>query len=324
MNKNKSLINSKRLSFKIMVQTKLVMVFFLFGVLFIAACTTSNTTSGVVGVYVNCNGDETQMVTAIFADFAPVSSEVNPYQAGDDIDTEVVLINKNTEDISSGKAKVRLTGDAAISTIFSGAQQKSAETLYAIDPDTCLEETTEVDVGPIVYEGEITTKVSKEFTGLYCYEAPVVVKAYLYFTADANEIGTNLPSGSNPPSGVQVIKIEQNPVDIDTGESTGQMRFKIYLENVGTGSIVSSLDDCFEYRDASYREEFKISVNGAYTIECPSDVKLSRGDKTDVISCLVTNIDSTNLGSQASEITITLDDLVYEDTIPSTTVWLEP
>lgn len=307
-----------------MVRTKEVFTLLLFTFIFLSACTTQQTSSGVTGAYANCNGDDTQMVTAAFADFAPVSSEANPYQAGDDIDVEVVLTNKYTGDIDSGNAKVRLTGDAAIDTIFSGAQEKSAETLFSIDADTCLEETTEVDVGPIVYQGDITTTVNKEITGLYCYEEPVVVKGYLYYTSDAEEIGTNLPSGSNPPSSVQVTQIEQNPVDIDEGEATGQMRFKIYLENVGTGTIVPSLDDCFEYRDAGYREEFSISVDSAYDIDCPDDTKLSRGDKTDVVTCLVTGIDSTNLGAQASELTITLSGFAYEDTIPSTTIWLEP
>ncbi|MSR85896.1 hypothetical protein EXS74_00705, partial [Candidatus Woesearchaeota archaeon] len=253
-----------------MVQTKGVVIFFLLGLIFLSACTTSTNTGSVVGAYATCNGDDTQMVTAAFADFAPVSSEESPYQPGDDIDTEVVLINKYTKDIDSGNVKIRLTGDAAIDTTFSGAHEESAEILYAIDPETCLEETTETDVGPIVYNGDITTKISKELTGLYCYEEPVVVKAYLYYTADSTEVGENLPAGSNPPSSVQVTQIDQNPVDIDSGEDTGEMRFKIYLGNVGTGAIVPSLDDCFEYRDTGYREEFKLKVTqSAYSIECP-------------------------------------------------------
>lgn len=307
-----------------MIRTKGVLVFFLLGIVFLSACTTSNKSSSVTGAYVTCNGDATQMVTAAFADFAPVSSETSPYQPGDGIDVDVELVNKDTADIPAGNVKARLTGDAAISTIFSGGQQKSADTLYAIDPDTCLEQNTEVSLGPIVYQGDITTKISKELTGLYCYEAPVIVKGYLYFTSKSDEIGETLPAGSNPPSSVQVTQIEQNPVDINSGETAGTMRFKIYLKNVGTGTIVPSLDDCFQYRDASYREEFKLSVTGAYDISCPTDVKLSRGDKTDVITCTVTGIDSTNLGSQASEITITLDNFAYEDTIPSTTIWLSP
>jgi hypothetical protein len=102
------------------------------------------------------------------------------------------------------------------------------------------------------------------------------------------------------------------------------MRFKIYLANLGTGTIIPSLGDCFEYRDVGYREEFDLSVTGAYSIDCPEKVTLTRGEKTDVVTCLVTGIDSTNLGEQASEITITLSGFAYEDSIPSTTIWLEP
>lgn len=306
---------------------KSVIFLFLLGIALLSACTTQKTTSGVTGAYANCYGDETQMVTAAFADFAPVSSEANPYQAGDDIDVEVFLTNKYSGDIDAGKARVRLTGDAGPGeTIFSGSREESSEVLYGIDSETCLEEITEVDVGPLVYGGEITTKISKELTGLYCYEEPVIVKAYLYFTTYAEDIGTTLPTGSNPPSSLQVTQIEQYPVDIDQGEATGQMRFKMYLENVGAGTIIPSLDDCFVGRDTGYREEFTISAegSGSYTIDCPSDTKLSRGDKTDVVTCLITGIDSKNLGSQPREITITLSGFAYEDTIPSTTIWLEP
>ncbi len=307
-----------------MITKKSVLILLALSLFVLSSCTTTTTTSGPTGEYASCNGDDLQMITAAFADFAPVSSETNPYQPGEEIDIEVILTNKYTREIVEGNAKVRLTGDTAISSIFSGAQQVTADTLYAIDSQTCLEETTEVEVGPIVYNGEISSKIAKEVTGLYCYQEPVVVKAFLYYTAQEEEIGDNLPAGANPPSGVQVTQIDQNPVDVDLGESTGEMRFKIYLANLGTGTILESLDDCFEYRDIGYREEFDLSVTGAYTIDCPDEIQLSRGEKTDVVTCLVTGIDSTNLGSQASEITITLSDFAYEDTIPSTTIWLEP
>src|SRR3990167_4557263 len=115
-----------------MVRTKEVIITFVLTLIFLSACTTQQTTSGVTGAYANCNGDDTQMVSAAFADFAPVSSETNPYQAGDDIDVEVVLTNKFSDDIDTGKARVRLTGDAAITSIFSGAQEKNAEKLFGI------------------------------------------------------------------------------------------------------------------------------------------------------------------------------------------------
>lgn len=307
-----------------MKSKKSVLILLVLSLFVLSSCTQTNIKDGPAGEYANCNGDGPQMVTAAFADFAPVSSETNAYQPGEDIDIEIILTNKYTRDIAEGNAKVRLTGDAAISSIFSGAQEVSADTLYAIDTETCIEETTEVSIGPIIYNGEITSKISKEITGLYCYQEPIVVKAFLYYTTQEEEIGNNLPAGANPPSSVQVTQIDQNPVDVDPGETTGQMRFKIYLANLGTGTILSSLADCFEYRDIGYREEFTLSVTGAYNIDCPDSVSLTRGEKTDVVTCLVTGIDSTNLGSQASEITITLSGFAYEDTIPSTTIWLEP
>lgn len=306
-----------------MIRKKGVKVFFILGLIFLFACTPAARTSGVEGAYANCYGDETQMVIAEFAAFAPVSSETAPYHPGEDIDIEVSLVNQNTQDIDAGDVKVRLFGEA-LTSIFSGAQVKSADALYAIDPETCITETSEVEIGPLKYEGDTTTKITKEITGQYCYEAPVVVKAFLYFTDNSAEIGDNLPSGSNPPSSVQITKIEQNPVDVDRESNTAQMRFKLYLENVGTGTIVENLDSCFEYRDASYQEEFSLSIDGAYTIECPDTVKLSRAEKLDVVTCKVTGIDVSNLGTQPSEVTITLSNFAYEDEIPSTTIWLEP
>ena len=90
-------------------------------------------------------------------------------------------------------------------------------------------------------------------------------------------------------------------------------------------TIVESLDDCFGYRDTGFDEELHISVTGAYdTIECPETVKLSRDERTDVVTCKITGIDVTNLGAAPSEITITMDEFAYEDEIPSTTIWLEP
>ena len=308
-----------------MVSKKMVMVFLLIGVLFIYGCEGGQTVSSLQGAYANCFGDNTQMISAAFESFAPVSSEENPYEPGEEIDITVVFESFYTEDIEENNVKARLTGDAALENIFSGASIQNGDTLYGIDTETCLTEDTELDIGPIIYQGDITTKVSKEITGLYCYAQPVVVKGYLYFTEDSTEIGENLPSGSNPPSSVQVTQIEQNPVDVDRDDNSGDMRFKIYLQNLGTGTIVESLDDCFGYRDTGYDEEFHISVTGAYdTIECPETVKLSRDERTDVVTCKITGIDVTNLGDAPSEITITLDEFAYEDEIPSTTIWLEP
>jgi hypothetical protein len=307
-----------------MINKRVVLFAFLLGIFFLSACTTdTGSVSGVDGAY-TCFGDEEQMVLAEFAEFAPVSSEDSPYQPGEEIDIEVVLTNKLPTDIDAGNLKVKLTGEAAIGTIFSGASEESATLLYGTDPQTCLEEEIEIDIGPIVYQGDITTKINKEISGEYCYKEPVVVKAFLYFTDDAGLIGDGLPSDSNPPSGVQVTDIEQNPVNVNPGINEGEMRFKIFVENVGDGTIVEDLNSCFAFREAGYREEFKMTVKGPYTLDCPEDIRLSRDEKADVVTCKVSGIDTTNLGEDAVEITITLSDFAYEDTIPSTTIWLEP
>jgi hypothetical protein len=305
---------------------KWVMVILAATLLVLAGCTTSDktSTSGVTGAYSNCYGDDSKMVSASFDQYLPLGSEDSPYQPGEEIDVTVLLTSYFSDDIDSGKAKVRLTGDAAISSIFSGAETESAETLYGIDIETCLTEESEAEIGPIIYQGDITTKVSKKITGLYCYEQDVVVKGYLYYTTDTSEIGDTLPSGSNPPSSVQVTQIEQNPVDVDG--ASADLRFKIYLANIGEGTIVPALDECFEYRENSYREELTLTIDEpfAYNVECPSDIKLSRDEKTDVVSCKVTDIDTTNLGPNPSEITIRLSGFAYEDEIPSRTIYLEP
>jgi hypothetical protein len=307
-----------------MLSRKSVLVLFVVSILFITACEsgTQDTTGPASGAYIDCYGDEAQMITAEFDPFAPVSSLDSPYGSGEEIDVEVILKNKLPYDIDEGKVKVRLTGESAINTIFAGAHETTAGQLFGSDVDTCLEEEVTVDVGPITYAGTTTTKISKEITGLYCYDEPIVVKAFLYFTKDVNEIGTNLPRGSNPPSSIQVTDIQQNPVNI--GTAGGEMRFKIFLQNIGTGRIVENLNQCFEAGEVGDREELKINVQGAYNIECPDTVKLSRDEKTDVISCIVSDIDTTNLGPSAIETTIILSGFAYEDEIPPTTIWLEP
>jgi hypothetical protein len=307
---------------------KVGMIFFAIVLITIAGCqpTETSTAGQVVGAYANCYGDDTKMVSASFDDFAPLSSESSPYQPGENIDVSVILTSFFSDDIAAGKAKVRLTGDAAVDSIFTGAKTESADTLYEIDTETCLTEETEVEIGPIIYQGDITTQVQKDITGLYCYEQDVIVKGYLYYTTNVNNIGKNLPVGSNPPSSLQITKIEQNPVDVDGDGESADLRFKIYLQNVGGGTIVPSLEECFKYRENSFREEFKLTIEEpfAYNVECPSEIKLSRDEKTDVVSCKVTDIDTTNLGSNPSEITIRLSGFAYEDTIPSTTIYIEP
>ena len=294
---------------------------FLLLVLFVVGCTSETTTTEG---YYGCFSTETSMIGASFDEYAPIALETSTYQPGEEIDVTIVLENKMPEDIDAGKVKVKLLGDAAVPSIFSGAQVVASQTLYGIDKDTCLLTDEEVDVGPITYLPELTTKISKEIAGLYCYEHPVEVHALLYFTKDPDEIGENLPSGANPPSGVRITKIEQDPVDVDKTTNTASLRFKVYIQNTGTGTVIESLDDCFEYRDLGFREDLKVSVDGAYNPECQTDIRLSRDLREDIISCTVSGIDTTNLGPQASEITLTLYNFAYEDSIEPVTVWLEP
>ncbi|MDP3919044.1 MAG: hypothetical protein Q8Q35_04050 [Nanoarchaeota archaeon] len=309
-----------------MMNKKSLMILFLISLILISGCTSQQSTTSLKGAYADCYGDDTKMISAEFDEYAPESSEVGPYQPDDEIPITVVLTSYFSDDIEASKAKVRLSGDAYTEDIFSGGKEEvKSEMLYGIDPETCTTEDTEVDMNPLTYKTPITTKTSKEITGLYCYEQPVIVKAFLYYTDDENLIGENLPAGSNPPSSLQITSIDQTPVDVDRSTGEGDMRFKIYLENVGEGTIVPSLDECFAYRESGYREELSLSVeSAAYNVECPSSIRLSREEKTEIVTCKVTGIDIDNLGASASEITLVFDDFAYEEEIPSRTIYIEP
>ena len=148
------------------------------------------------------------------------------------------------------------------------------------------------------------------------------VHGYLYFTDDETLIGDNLPTGANPPAPVIVTSIEQNIVDVD--EDTAELRFKIYIENVGAGTIVEGLNECFEYRETGYKEELTLSIKGPYRPECPDGVKLSRDTLQDVITCKVYDIDKNNLGDTPAEIVITLDGFAYEEDLEEVDIWIEP
>jgi hypothetical protein len=303
------------------IKKEYIFMIFLLGILFISGCggETETTTEG----YYNCHSGDITMIDAYFYEYAPLSAAESPYQAGEEIDIEVILENKMPEDIDAGKVKVRLKGDAAIDSIFSGAQLATSSELYGIDKDTCTVSEDEVELGPIVYEQDLTTEITKEIAGLYCYEHDVEIHGYLYFTEETSEVGTNLPAGSNPPSGVQVTSIEQNLIDVDG--DTAEMRIKIYVQNVGTGTIVEGLDECFEYRELGYRETLHMEVDTAYEdSDCDQDIRLGSDDRMEIITCEVTGIDPQNLGPQASEITITLSEFAYEDEIASVDIWLEP
>ncbi|MBT3984697.1 hypothetical protein HOD38_01680 [archaeon] len=295
----------------------------LLGILFISGCggQTTTTTEG----YYGCFSGETSMIDAYFYEYAPFSSEASPYRPGEEIDVNVILENKMPEDLDAGKVMIRLKGDAAIESIFTGSSIVENPSLYSIDKDTCTVSDEEVELGPLLYEPELTTKITKEIAGTYCYEHPVEVHGYLFFTEDPTEVGVNLPSGANPPSGVQVTAIEQDPVDVSGDGQTATLRFKVYIQNVGTGTIVDTLDDCFAYRELGYRETLNVEVDTAYDEQdCTEEIRLSKDAQEDVITCEVTGIDPNNLGPQSSELTVTLNGFAYEDEITGVDIWLEP
>lgn len=264
-----------------------------------------------------------QMIEAQFVEDAPVSMENAPYEENEEIDVVVQLTNKHTEDIPAGKVRVRLTGDASMTNFFTGAKEATNPLLSGIDPETGSSIPEEVELGPIKYTNEVLGKIQKTITGKYCYSHPVTVKANLFYTAKAEEIGTNLPSGSNPPSRVQVTAITQRPVDIRDG--TGTMRFQVTVSNIGTGMIIPSLDECFQYRGRREKETLTLEAMGAYNIECEKDgeVTLLSDTQSKTVDCTVSNIDPANLGDQASELTLVLKDFAYEEEIAPVTIWLE-
>ncbi|MFH1455336.1 MAG: hypothetical protein ABIF40_00100 [archaeon] len=285
----------------------------------LAGCTT---TSSTTQAYYKFTGDKA--IEATFVEYAPVSSETDTYQKGEEIAIAVELSNMLTEAIPESLVKVRLTGDAAIDAFFTGAKEVSSPELDARDITTGDPDTEEIEPGPIVYVGEVTTKVSKEITGQYCYEYPVKVKANLFYTNKEEEIGNNLPQGSNPASSVQVTEITQGVVDVD--DNVGELKFQVTIENIGEGTVVSSLSDCFAFRDRQFREELKLTAEGAYDITCKDDgqIKLSTADLSKTLDCTVTGIDATNLGDQASELTLTLSGFAYEEELEPVMIWLEP
>ncbi|MEK6816131.1 MAG: hypothetical protein AABY09_00835 [Nanoarchaeota archaeon] len=287
----------------------------------IAGCTGQTGPTGVVGPY-KVSG--TQMIEATFVKDAPTALETDPYQRNEKIETVVALNNKHTEDIPAGYVKVRLTGDAAIPNFFSGAREMIAPELSGYDIITNQPLTEEVDLGPLYYIGDLPTKLSKTVTGQYCYEFPVRVKAFLYYTDKPELIGTNLPTGSNPPSSVQVTQIQQQTVDVNDG--VAEMMFRVTVKNVGTGNIVPNLGECFKYRGKRENEFITVSAFGAYPITCQSDglIRLSRDTREKVLTCKVTGINPSNMGAQASDLSLTLTGFAYEEDIAPVSIWLEP
>jgi len=290
-------------------------------VLFIAGCGTQTTTP--TGYYKYTGS---QAVGASFAKDAPTSSSVDTYSKNENIPITVELTNRLTEDISAGKVKIRLTGDAAISNFFTGAKEVSATKLDAIDTTTGGTTTEEIDLGPVKYVGDLSAKISKVITGKYCYEVPVKAKANLFYTDIVKNVGTNLPKGSNPPSRVQVTKLTQGVVKVDKATNKGSLKFKITVEDKGSGLIINGMSECFKYHGKRPRETLQVTVKGAYPITCErqGQATLSTDTGKKEIDCTVSNIDVANLGKQASELSITLSNFAYEESLQPVTIYLEP
>ncbi len=264
-------------------------------------------------------------ISAVFVKDAPVSMETDPYSPDEDVDVDVELTNHLPEDVQAGKVKVRLTGDAAITTFFTGAKEVSNPLLSGIDAESGATSPEEVVLGPIRYVGDLPTKTSKEITGQYCYSYPVKVKGFLYYTDRTEEIGVNLPSGSNPPSSVQVTAIEQRAVDVKS-DGSADLKFKVTIANLGEGVVIGGMDDCFKHRERTAREVLKLSASGGYPISCENsgEARLSRDTGRKTVDCTVSGIDPRNLGSQASELSLTQGDLAYQEDLEPVTIWLEP
>lgn len=264
-----------------------------------------------------------KMVDAKFVRDAPISMQTAPYEKGEDIDVAVELVNKLPEDMPAGHVKVRLTGDAAMPNFFSGAKEMLNPLLKKID-EKGVENPEEVALGPIAYTGEVLGEVSKMVTGQYCYSHPVKVKAHLFYTTKAEEIGATLDRpGSNPPSTVQITNIEQRPVDVR--DNAGELKFKVTVKNVGAGNIIPSLADCFKYRGRREKEVLTLKAEGAYNIECEKsgEVQLQSDTGEKIVDCTVKGIDPANLGNKPSDLTLTLSGFAYEDEISPVTIWLE-
>lgn len=285
--------------------------------MFLAGCTQQSATGG----YYKFTGNK--MVDAKFVNDAPVTLETAPYEKDDDIDVAVEVVNKLPEDLPAGQVKVRLTGDATMPNFFQGAKEVLSPILKKIEAETGVESPEELLLGPIKYVGEVSGKVSKTVTGQYCYQYPVKAKANLFYTAKAEEIGSNLDSGSNPPSSVQVTAITQRPVDVRN--NVGELKFTVTVKNVGAGNIVPSLSECFKYRGRREKEMLKLEAKGAYGIECEKagEVQLQADTREKNVDCTVKGIDPANLGVIPSELTLTLSNFAYEDDIAPVTIWLE-
>ncbi|MBI4154377.1 hypothetical protein HY501_03500 [Candidatus Woesearchaeota archaeon] len=289
--------------------------------LFLLGCQQKAQTGAPTGPY-SFQGDTALEVH--FARDAPVVLDTDPYAKGENIDVAVELLNKLPEAIPAGKIKVRLTGDAAIPNFFSGAKEAANPELNPIDPTTGSPTPEELELGPLKYLADLPAKTSKQLSGEFCYEMPLKVVAFLYYTNKQGEINVNLPATSNPPSRIKVTSLEQRPVSVRDGKA--EMSFDVTIQNLGTGMLVDSLNDCFKFRERSEREKLRLTAKGAYPVECENggEVLLSRETKMKKIRCTVSGIDPNRLGPEASELALTLDSFAYQEDLAPVTIWLEP
>ena len=158
--------------------------------LVVAGCTETTTTSTVDGYY-SCFSGDTEMISAEFASYAPTSSESDTYEPGEEIDIEILLNNKLPVDIDAGAVKFRLTQNAAIESVFTGAEVVTNNDLYAIDTETCGTEEDEVEIGPLVYQKDIDTKVKETITEI---DNTVPLKSYTIAKFNNNTCKNNITS----------------------------------------------------------------------------------------------------------------------------------
>ncbi|MFA5888164.1 MAG: hypothetical protein WC852_05645 [Candidatus Nanoarchaeia archaeon] len=271
----------------------------------------------------------------------PLKNESNPYSINDPIPISVKITNKLQEDIPSGNFKVKLTGDATMPSFFSGANEPYISTLRGIDTLTGNENPESITIGPLQYVGDIveSAKIQKFIAGQYCYQNPLKVKAKLFYTPKSAYIGSNLNSGSNPPSPIQVTNIKQEPIVLNL-QGIGELKFTttvthlkprtdMFIEkgriSMKGGNVISSMTECFKFRDRLSKQILTLSADGAYPIECENQgkVQLSLDTHEGTISCVVKNINYTNPSKISSDITLTLDGFAYEGDIEPISIWID-
>ncbi len=260
---------------------------------------------------------------ARFVKDAPVSSEQEYYEPGELIDVEVELSNKGTKRILPNSVRLRLTGDSIIPNFFTGAKEVLFPlSLDPIDEGSGYVDTRIVDLGPLRYIGEVTSRRSKVITGQFCYTLPVVVQTNIILSDKPGDIKSqNIQTGDNPPSGVQVTSLNQEVVKVRSGDRAGTMRFKFTIENVGNGDLVDNLQSCWDYEKRK-RESVSFVIKGPYPINCEEgSVVLRDGKRT--VDCTMENIDPTNLGSMPRDLIIILDNFAYLEEISPVTIYLD-